>query len=417
MSMPLPQETPQNQKPRVLIINRVYPPARSSSGRLARELARALARDGRVVDVLTTDPQGDDDYDGPVMVHRLAAKDTRLGGFGGMFLLLRMFFAGLRGARPQVIITMTDPPMVAVVGAVLAILRRAKHIHWVQDVYPDVFPVAGVWVPKFVYRMLHGASRCAMNRASLVVVTGRCVARYLSQNGVDRAKLCLIPNWPELSMNPNATLALPQGRVVDTDVLDAVAQASLMGPVPKFRVMYVGTVSPAHPVDTVFDAATILDSMHPEIEFIFIGSEATHKMINEEKARRGLSNIRVLPFQPHAKLRAIMESGDVHLISMRDDAGGLMVPAKFYAMLSAARPVILVGPEGSEIGRTITDYGAGAVVPERAAHLLAQTIIDYRMREDVWFAAHEGAARAAQSYLADDMLRLWGRKVREMIGC
>jgi glycosyltransferase involved in cell wall biosynthesis len=387
---------------------------------LVRELARALARDGFDIDIITTDTLAGHDLDGVVRVHRLAHRlGERLPGVLGVFaLLFRMFWAGVWRPRPALIITLTDPPFLGVVGWMLAAIKRARHIHWVHDLYPDLLPVIGVRVPRPLYQALYRLSRGVMNKADRVIVTGRCMARYITQNGVHTNRVTMIPNWPELAMSPHSARAAQAASLpaIDQGLAEAVANASILGPVPKFRVLYVGTVGYAQPIDTLLDAATILETLHPEIEFIFIGHEETQRRINLEKEQRSLGNVRVLPFQPHGRLRDIMESGDVHVISIKDNAAGLMVPAKFYAILAAARPVILVGPTSSEVGRVITDYGAGVVVPERAAQQLVQAIIDYRMREDLWFAAQDGAIKAAAAYSTDDMVRLWVRKVRDVTG-
>lgn len=404
---------PAADRPCVLFLNRTYPPARASSGRLLRELARAFARDGWNVRVITTHEKGGDIADGPVRLTRLAIRPGRLGVGAALGLLFRMLKAGLRGPRPHLVISLTDPPLLGIVGHLITRLRRARHIHWCHDVFPDLLPVVGVKIPKFAHNWLYRAVRRAMNRADRVVVIGRCMARHLTQNGVDARRVILIPNWPELAMNPQIFGTLPEGS--DGDEGASIPTPTLLDGGPKFRVLYVGTVNEAHPIDTILDAATILESMNPEVEFIFIGDEGTQLRVTTERAKRGLGNIRVLPFQPQSRLRDIMESGDVHLISMRHEAAGMMVPAKFYAALSAARPCILVGPEATEMGRVIADYGAGAVVPQRAAQQLAQTITDFRMREDLWFKAHDGAMKAAAAYTAEEMIRLWLRKARDVI--
>ena len=41
-------------KPSVLLINRVYPPAKGATGRVLRDLAQEMARAGWTVSVLTT---------------------------------------------------------------------------------------------------------------------------------------------------------------------------------------------------------------------------------------------------------------------------------------------------------------------------------------------------------------------------
>src|SRR5262249_35654055 len=136
---------------------------------------------------------------------------------------------------------------------------------------------------------------------------------------------------------------------------------------PKFRILYSGNLGRAHPVQTILDAATLLAGTNPEIEFVFVGDGPQFDRLAHERARRGLENIRFLPYQPASRLRELMESGDLHLISMSDRAAGLLVPCKLYSALAVGRPCILVGPAQSEVARIIEDFHAGTVVPQGQA--------------------------------------------------
>lgn len=107
-----------------------------------------------------------------------------------------------------------------------------------------------------------------------------------------------------------------------------------------------------------------------------------------------------------------MESGDVHLITMKEDAAGLLVPSKLYSALAVGRPCIFVGPQTSEAARIITDFRAGSVVPQGQAQLLAKTILAYRMSGDAWFAAQTGATRAGQIFVPDESIRAWIDRAR-----
>lgn len=414
-----PPTSPPSKPPRVLILNRGYPPARTSSARLARELARALARDGWAVTILSTAEDPDIEQDGSVTIKRIKSTHPPRSVFGLVILLFRFWIQAMIMAKPDLIITLADPPLLHIVGGWVARIKRTRHIHWAIEVHPDLLPTIGISLPRRVYALFERLSRRAMNTSDRVIVTGRCMARYLSQNGIDPGRMTLIPNWPERAMIPAGSPTGTDGFTLapmDNDIAAALSQASIMGRVSKFRILYIGSVGHAQPIDTILDAATILDTMHPEIEFIFVGPDDTHDTVTAEKARRGLSNVRILPFQPQTRLRGIMESGDVHIVSLKEEANGLAVPPKFYGALAAARPVILVGPQTCEIARVIIDYGAGSVIPERAAQQLAQTIMDYRFREDMWFAAQDGAIKAAAAYTAEDMLRLWVKKARDVVG-
>ncbi|MCI5059758.1 MAG: glycosyltransferase WbuB, partial [Alphaproteobacteria bacterium] len=102
-----------------------------------------------------------------------------------------------------------------------------------------------------------------------------------------------------------------------------------------------------------------------------------------------------------------MESGDIHLVSMRKSALGLLVPCKFYSGLTVGRPTIFLGPQKSELGRVIRDYHAGAVVPLHDAKKLADMIYHFRSNSDAWFKAQDGALRAAQAYHPNLSLHKW----------
>src|SRR5688572_3222644 len=56
---------------------------------------------------------------------------------------LRIFFRGMTGPRPDVIVCLTGPPGWLVVAAMVATLRRAKLVHWVMDVYPEIAVALG----------------------------------------------------------------------------------------------------------------------------------------------------------------------------------------------------------------------------------------------------------------------------------
>jgi colanic acid biosynthesis glycosyl transferase WcaI len=111
-----------------------------------------------------------------------------------------------------------------------------------------------------------------------------------------------------------------------------------------------------------------------------------------------------------------MESGDVHLVSLRHDAAGLMVPSKIYSAFAVGRPCIFVGPQGSEAARLLSDTRAGTVVPQGNPALLADTIIRYRLSSNDWFMAQEGAVRALQAHLPEDVIRQWIDLARALTG-
>lgn len=384
-----------SQKPSVLLINRVYPPARGASGRVLRDLAREMARAGWQVSVLTTGEKTFTEKDGGITVHRVAAPLNPRGVISYSRVLWKLFRGAMKQPRADLVVTLTDPPLLVTIGRRFAKKKRCSHLHWCQDIYPDLFPSIGVKMPDFVLRSLSRVARRSMNKSGKVIAVGRCMARHLAHTGVETGRISVITNWPDIELvDPNRKLVRNDHRIQDNVPMARPTEALLRDDSPRFRVLYAGNIGRAHPIKTILEAAEHL-SIHPEIEFVFVGEGPQHERLAQERARRGLQNIKLLPYQPASCLKDLMESGDVHLISMRDDAAGLLVPCKFYSAIAAARPTIYVGPADTEIGRMIRDYGCGAILQQGDGKTLAQAILYFRNDSDAWFHAQQGAEAAA----------------------
>ena len=69
--------------------------------------------------------------------------------------------------------------------------------------------------------------------------------------------------------------------------------------------------------------------------------------------REGLENIRMLEYVERGDLHVSLSAADVHLISMRPEMTGIVVPGKLYGIMAAARPALFVGPSHCESADTI----------------------------------------------------------------
>lgn len=393
------------RKPSILFINRVYPPVRGATGRILRDLARAFAREGWKVTVLTGPSDTDDrENDGAITLLRMQGKEKPSNILGYAWLWLKFLYAGLRAPRTDVVVTLSDPPMLASAGRIIKKIKKNRHIHWCQDLYPDVFPSLGTHFPSFIMDRLKKSGRKALVNADKVIVIGRCMARNVATSGIEPKNISFIPNWPdfELSRPPKV-----KGVLQIPDVPGAKPPEAQVMNGPKFRVLYAGNIGRLHPVEIILDAAAILDEQHPEIEFTFVGDGPRFEYIARERSRRGLHNIRLMPFQPKNKLREVMESGDVHLISLKEDALGMAVPCKIYPAFAVARPSIFIGPDDSEVAQVIRDFNAGTVVAQDRPQDLAAAIKHLRLSGEAWHAAYEGAMAAGNVFVPKESIDAW----------
>lgn len=396
-------------QPSVLLINRIYPPQRGPTGRLARDLARAFVAEGWAVSIVTTGPRAGVERDGAITVHR-AKGPEKPGWLVYPWLWLKLFWTARKAGHADLVISMTDPPMLAVLGHHIARSKNARHFHWCQDFYPGVMGALGFKFPGFLQRLLEKVSRQALQSCDRIVAIGRCMAQRIADEGISPRRISVIPNWPdaELVNPPPAIKQFGEGK--EKAASSSKPYLHQVKTTPKFRVLYAGNIGRAHPVGTILDAARILEEQHPEIEFTFVGDGKRIENLARERDRRGLGNIRFIPYQPADKLREVMESGDVHLIALREEALGYMVPSKLYAALAVGRPVIFAGPEGSEIDQILKDFGAGVRTSPDDGKALAEAILKYRMDGDAWFTAHDGALEAGKALTPKESMKAWVKR-------
>ncbi len=394
-------------KPSILFINRVYPPMRGASGRVMQDLAYALVAKGWKVSVITTGGKNDNFIDRGVEITTVKAIKSPKKFFGYCRTSFKLLRAGMKTPKHDIILTLTDPPMLVNVGCMIASRKKSHHVHWCHDMYPDLFTALGVKVPKFCLKRAKAKSRRAMKRCDEVVTVGRCMMKRLTHTGVDPQKVKFIPNWSDSEMFNFRTHKNNKEIVQKYKAIAKRPEEMFRDASPKFRILYAGNIGRAHSMSAIMDAAELL-SEYKEIEFVFVGDSRAHDLLAEERTRRSLENVKFLPYQPIEHLREIMESGDVHLISMRPETTGMLVPCKFYSALAVGRPSLFIGKEESEIGQVITEYGAGKIISgEDLAKKLAEAIYAYRHDGDSWFAAQEGALRAAQTYHPSQSLKTW----------
>jgi glycosyltransferase involved in cell wall biosynthesis len=401
--------------PVAVFINRVYPPQRGATGSLLRELTRSMAEKGWKVTVVTSAPEARLQKDGKVEIIRVGAPASARSAIGTLKIWWRLFREGLKQPAPDLLVTMTDPPMLIIAGNILSRIKKSAHIHWCQDLYPDLLPVIGVKLPKMLQKILSLLATRALRKADRIIVIGRCMARKISEKGVDTRRISMIPNWPDEELEDSTLRATWKRKKIRKVKVARNFKDLFRDDEPKFRILYAGNLGRAHPVGTILEAAGMLAGDYPEIEFVFVGDGPGQDRLAQERAKRQLNNIRLLPYQPADRLRQVLESGDVHIVSMRHEAAGMLVPCKIYSALAAKRPVIFVGPVHCEAARIINDYHAGAVIPQGQAALLAEAIRHYREDANLWFEAREGAIEAGRLFVPEQSISAWTERAEDAV--
>jgi colanic acid biosynthesis glycosyl transferase WcaI len=360
---------------RLLFLNRYYCPDESATSQILTDLTRGLAeRDFEVHVICSRQLYGDASARLPraetlsgVMIHRIAT--TRFGrarllgravDYASFFLSAGVLL--MRLARSgDVLVAKTDPPLLSLLAAPIARIRRLTLINWQQDVFPEVASRLGANpLPKRVDQLLRRLRDWSLRSANMNVLVGHRMLEYIASRDVPRERLCVIENWAD------STSIRPK----DARCSALRTQWGLAG---QFVVGYSGNLGRAHEHAPLLAAASALKD-DASVAFLFIGGGVKMEALKAQVDERNLRGVRFLPHQPRECLEDSLAAADVHLVSLIPALEGLIVPSKFYGILAAGRPVVFVGDPDGELARIIRATGSGVVVgtgPVAGAELAA----------------------------------------------
>lgn len=375
---------------RIDLLNQYYAPDEAATAQLLSDLGAALARRGHEIRAIAScrayaDPTRRypaSSSESGVVVRRVRAtafgRSRRLGRVADYAsFLLGAAFALVRMPRPDVVVSLSTPPLVAGLGLAVARLRGARTLFWVMDVYPDLAVELGALRERsLAVRVLARAGRILLRGSDRVVALDHAMARRLEAQGA-RA-VTVIANWAdEEAIRPRATENHPLRTRLGWD--------------GRFVVLYSGNMGLAHEFDTLLDAAARL-AHDPVVRFAFVGDGPRRKEIETGARARGLTNVEFHPYVARERLGESLTAGDVHAVTLRPRMEGLVVPSKIYGILAAGRPTLYVGPPAGDV-HEIASAGCGVSLRTGDAGAVADAISRYR--SDDGLAVRVGARARA----------------------
>jgi glycosyltransferase involved in cell wall biosynthesis len=142
----------------------------------------------------------------------------------------------------------------------------------------------------------------------------------------------------------------------------------------KFVASYVGTHGMAHCLETVLQAARLLEG-NPEIQFVLVGDGAERENLLKKKAEMGLNNVLMLPQQKKELVPEILAASDACLVLLRKtELFKTVIPSKIFEAMAMERPIIL-GVDG-ESRRIVEGSGSGIFIEPENAERLAERVVE-----------------------------------------
>jgi colanic acid biosynthesis glycosyl transferase WcaI len=384
LAVSLPSLPVAASRPRLLVFNQYYHPGVEATANLLTELCEALATEYSVTMITgrLRDREDEPDYElrngvEVIRVHSTSFDRASLPRRAANYFtyLARALRRGVRVPRPDVVLCMTDPPLVGDVAYLVARRFRRPFVVVNQDVFPEIAVRLGRLRQPFVIAALRVLIGFYLRRAERLVVIGPVMRDRLIEKGAPPDRIEVISNW------------------VDTEA-----------------------VTP-RPHDNAWAREHGLTDLE-ELTVLIVGTGARYAHTVGLARKLGADRVEFVPYQPRPRISESLSSADLHFVGLTPGLAGFVVPSRVYGILAAGRPILAAVEEESETAALVREVGCGIVVAPSRSDLVAEAIraasrgeydLEEMGRRGREFAESQGSLEAAVANYRQLLLEVRGR--------
>ncbi|BBM84180.1 glycosyltransferase family 4 protein [Candidatus Uabimicrobium amorphum] len=323
--------------------------------------------------------------------------------FNSIFILNMWLLHLLMGRKSDVIIVGTDPQFAALIFPFLKIFRRGKIlVHWCFDVYPEAV------IANETGKMTHTIMRIAKRFMSLsykfvdvMVDIGQCM-RSILQRYKHKALYHTLTPWALVEPD---TLQKPNEKT----------RVQLFGENAKLTILYSGNMGKAHDFQQIVDLARYLCKDHKDIVFCFAcRGNRYEELVSQVTAQD--TNIRFAGFADEAQLAKRLGCADIHLVSLKEQWSGIVVPSKFFGSIAMGKPIIFNGPQNSAIAKWISQYKIGWLLNNHNIPQIATELIKLKNEPQTIQQCSQKAHQVYKEHFSrKSVVRRWDQLLRSKI--
>ena len=149
-------------------------------------------------------------------------------------------------------------------------------------------------------------------------------------------------------------------------------------PTDCLRITHAGTITELYHIDKLLAAVAACTARHPDVplRLRFVGQVSTQLRGQIERAGL-LPTTEFIEFVPHDKSVEYLLSASVLLMAIPDVPRNFgILPGKVFEYLAANKPILCVGPAGSDADNLLQECGVGPALPYEDTTLMRQTLED-----------------------------------------
>jgi colanic acid biosynthesis glycosyl transferase WcaI len=260
------------------------------------------------------------------------------------------------------------PATIGFPAIIIKLLRKIPFVYNIQDMWPDSLLSTGMFDSQIGLKMLYAWCNFVYKRAAKITVITPGMKKALQERGVPEDKIEVIYNWCDDAL------------ICRSEPDEKMARK--IGLAGKFNIIFAGNMGAAQALDKVIDAAALVASRYPDIQFVFIGSGVEVENLKTLVRDKYLQNVLFLPRMPVEEIGNVLRLAEVLLVHLRrDPLFAITIPSKTQAYLAMGKPILMAveGDASDLVKKAQAGLSCLPESPEAIAYLVGQF---YRMNPE-----------------------------------
>ena len=255
----------------------------------------------------------------------------------------------------------TSPQFFTVCAAyVVGLLKRVPWVFELRDIWPESIKAVGSMTDGFLYQSLESLELYLYKKATRIIALTQSFKRALISRGIAADKIDVVTNGVDLSLfeprNKNEALV------------------KSLGLENQFIAGYIGTIGMAHGLETIIEAAQIIQNHNDDIKILILGDGARKEPLQQLAKDKKLGNLVFIDTVSKSEVADYWSLLDVSIIHLKKDPlFEKVIPSKLFECMAMGIPVLHgVSGESADI---VTQHQVGKIFKSEDSLDLAEQII------------------------------------------
>ncbi len=224
-----------------------------------------------------------------------------------------------------------SPPFLIYFMVLANVMLRRRLVYRITDFYPEII-IAAVQRKNWALELFQRLTNFLRRRISAFEVLGEDARTRLLACGIDENRITLRRDWSPVSVRSDTPPAPRPKEFGDRKL-----------------ILYSGNWGVAHDIDTFLEgyrrhhqegtAAVVL-----WLNATGTGAEEIDKRLRLAKLPFVRQKLVSLDELPH-----LLVAPDAHLVTLKPEFVGFVLPSKIYGCIESRRPILYIGPRGSDV--------------------------------------------------------------------